>query len=62
MLGRVGGVANPFKIFVVIGVVIALALAVWFVYVFFVDPGNHGSTNHPSEQGLSLQVTSTEVV
>ena len=36
---------NPFKIFVVIGLVVAIAFAAWFAYVFFVDPGNHGSQN-----------------
>jgi len=36
---------NPFRIFVVIGLVVAIALAAWFVYVFFIDPGNNGSLN-----------------
>lgn len=36
---------NPFKIFVVLGLVAAIALASWFVYVFYVDPGNNGSLN-----------------
>lgn len=36
---------NPFKILVVFGLVVAIAFAVWFSYVFFVNPGNHGSLN-----------------
>jgi uncharacterized membrane protein len=48
-------VVNPFKIFVVIGVVIALALAVWFVYIFFINPGNHGSLNVTSAQASSVE-------
>jgi hypothetical protein len=36
---------NPFRIFVVFGVIVALALAAGFVYIFFVNPGNHGSLN-----------------
>ena len=48
--------ANPFKIFVVIAAVIALVLAVGFIYVFFIDPGNHGSLNVPRAQAaLSAQ-------
>ncbi|MET4782710.1 hypothetical protein [Glaciihabitans sp. UYNi722] len=47
--------ANPFKIFVVIGVVIALALAVWFVYIFFINPGNHGSLNVASAQTYAVE-------
>lgn len=36
---------NPFKIFVVIGVVVALVALAGFIYVVFVNPGNNGSLN-----------------
>jgi flagellar basal body-associated protein FliL len=48
-------VLNPFKIFVIIGVVIALVLAAGFVYVFFFNPGNHGSLNVTSAQVSSVE-------
>jgi hypothetical protein len=54
-LGRVGIVVNPFKIFVVIGVVIALVLAAGFIYVFFINPGNHGSLNVTSASAYSVE-------
>jgi hypothetical protein len=44
---------NPFKISVVIGLVVAIAFAVWFAFVFFVDPGNNGSLNVVDESTTS---------
>ena len=54
--------ANPFKIFVIIAAVVAVVLVVGFIYVFFINPGNHGSLNVPSARATSvIQASSGEI-
>ncbi|HEY0259590.1 MAG TPA: hypothetical protein VGC18_07050 [Lacisediminihabitans sp.] len=37
--------SNPFRVLIVVALVVAIAAVVGFVYVVFVDPGNNGSLN-----------------
>lgn len=47
---------NPFRVLVALSAVLAIALAAWFVYVVFVDPGNNGSLNRADSAAHSLRV------